>query len=53
MVVIEDLQGWAAFRRPLEYKMICSGGQLIPVPPQWTSISYPGCSQTSKENRKR
>jgi putative transposase len=48
-------QGWAEFRRQLEYKeykMICSGGQLIPVAPQRTSISCPGYGHVSAETRK-
>jgi predicted RNA-binding Zn-ribbon protein involved in translation (DUF1610 family) len=44
-------RGWAEFRRQLEYKMICSGGQLIPVPPPRTSIACPRCGHISKENR--
>jgi putative transposase len=26
-------QGWGEFRRQMEYKMILSGGLLVPVPP--------------------
>jgi putative transposase len=45
-------QGWGEFRRQLEYKMLWSGGLFIPVPPQKTSITCPGCGHISKENRK-
>ena len=32
--------------------MLWSGGLFIPVPPQKTSITCPGCGHISKENRK-
>jgi putative transposase len=46
-------QGWGEFRRQMKYKMIWTGGLLVPVPPQNTSTPCPGCGQISKENRKR
>jgi putative transposase len=45
-------QGWGEFRRQLKYKMLCSGGLFIPVPPQKTSIACPKCGESSKETRK-
>jgi putative transposase len=46
-------QGWGEFRRQMEYKMIWTGGLLVPVPPQNTSTPCPGCGHISKENRKK
>jgi putative transposase len=43
-------QGWGEFRRQLEYKMLCSGGMFIPVPPKGTSITCPKCGHVSEEN---
>jgi putative transposase len=45
-------QGWAEFRRQLEYKMLWVGGLLLAVPPQNTSSTCPRCGHVSKENRK-
>ena len=46
-------QGWGEFRRQMKYKMIWTGGLLVPVPPQNTSTTCPGCGQISKENGKK
>ena len=45
-------QGWGEFRRQLEYKMEWAGGQVIKVPPQYTSQECPTCRYMSKGNRK-
>jgi putative transposase len=45
-------QGWAEFRRQLEYKVQWSGGMLLAVPPHHTSQTCPDCGQVAKENRK-
>jgi putative transposase len=45
-------QGWAEFRRQLEYKQLWTGGELIAVPPQYTSQTCPSCGTVSQENRK-
>ena len=37
----------------MKYKMIWTGGLLVPVPPQNTSTTCPGCGHISKENRKK
>ena len=34
-------QGWAEFRRQLDYKLAWNGGHLIAVPPQNTSRTVP------------
>ncbi len=44
-------QGWCAFRRQLEYKQAWLGGQLIAVPPQYTSQRCACCGHTEKANR--
>jgi len=44
-------QGWAEFRRQLEYKMAWNGGFVIAVPPQYTSQTCPCCGHVSKDNR--
>lgn len=44
-------QGWAEFRRQLEYKLAWAGGQLIAVPPHHTSRTCPGCGHVAQENR--
>ncbi len=44
-------QGWFEFRRQLEYKLAWNGGQLIAVPPQYTSQSCPCCGHVSRDNR--
>jgi putative transposase len=45
-------QGWSEFRRQLDYKLVCSGGWLIAVPPQNTSRTCPVCRYVASENRK-
>ena len=45
-------QGWAEFRRQLEYKLAWSGGWLIAVPPQHTSRTCPACDHVSADNRR-
>lgn len=44
-------QGWFEFRRQLEYKLAWTGGQLIAVPPQYTSQRCSCCGTVAKENR--
>jgi putative transposase len=45
-------QGWAEFRRQLEYKMLWGGGLLIAVPAINTSRTCPCCGHVSKDSRK-
>jgi putative transposase len=45
-------QGWFEFRRQLEYKQNWAGGEVIAVPPQYTSQRCSCCGSVSKENRK-
>lgn len=45
-------QGWGVFRSQLEYKLEWTGGMLLAVPPQNTSLTCPHCDSISKENRK-
>jgi putative transposase len=45
-------QGWAEFRRQLEYKVLWAGGLFIAVPPHNTSQTCPGCGHVSADNRK-
>jgi putative transposase len=45
-------QGWAEYRRQLEYKMRWAGGQIIAVPAMNTSKKCPSCGHVSEENRK-
>jgi putative transposase len=45
-------QGWAEFRRQLEYKMQWMGGRCIAVPPQYTSQTCPTCGHVSAGNRR-
>lgn len=45
-------QGWSEFRRQLSYKLEWRGGELIAVPPQYTSQTCPNCGHVSAENRK-
>jgi putative transposase len=45
-------QGWAEFRRQLEYKMLWVGGLFLAVPPQNTSRTCPHCGHVSGDNRK-
>jgi len=44
-------QGWAEFRRQLEYKQSWHGGEVIAVAPQYTSQRC-CCGTVSKDNRK-
>jgi len=44
-------QGWAEFRRQLEYKMLWAGGLLLAVPPKNTSAICPSCGRVSGKNR--
>jgi putative transposase len=44
-------QGWFEFRRQLEYKLAWNGGQLIAVPPHYTSQTCPCCGHVSRDNR--
>lgn len=45
-------QGWAEFRRQLEYKEAWLGGMVIAVPPRNTSRTCPVCGHISADNRK-
>jgi len=45
-------QGWAEFRRQLDYKLNWNGGLLIAVPPQNTSRTCPCCGCVSADNRR-
>ena len=45
-------QGWAEFRRQLGYKLNWKGGELVLVPPHYTSQTCPMCGHVSSENRK-
>lgn len=45
-------QGWGELSRQLEYKLNWLGGQLVKVPPQYTSQACNECGHVSKENRK-
>jgi putative transposase len=45
-------QGWAEFRRQLDYKMLWAGGLFLSVPPQNTSRTCPECGHVSGDNRK-
>lgn len=45
-------QGWNEFLRQLDYKMNWRGGELIKVPPHYTSQTCSGCGHVSKNNRK-
>jgi len=44
-------QGWAEFRRQLEYKLDWNGAMLVVVPAQYTSQTCPECGCISAENR--
>lgn len=44
-------QGWAEFRRQLEYKQAWRGGDVLAVPPRNTSRTCPCCGHVSAENR--
>jgi putative transposase len=45
-------QGWAEFRRQLEYKQAWRGGEVLAVPPSNTSRTCPRCGHVSVDNRK-
>ncbi|SEL65385.1 RNA-guided endonuclease InsQ/TnpB family protein [Ectothiorhodospira marina] len=45
-------QGWAEFRRQLEYKQTWRGGMVIAVNPRNTSRMCPACGHVDKANRK-
>ena len=45
-------QGWAEFRRQLDYKLQWNGGWLVAVPPHNTSRTCPACGHVSADNRK-
>jgi len=44
-------QGWAEFRRQLEYKQVWRGGDVLTVLPKNTSRTCPACGHVSAENR--
>lgn len=44
-------QGWYEMRRQLEYKQLWRGGQVLAVPPAYTSQRCACCGHTAKENR--
>jgi putative transposase len=44
-------QGWRTFRTMLEYKQGWRGGEVIAVPPRYTSQECPECHHVSKLNR--
>ncbi|EHN6577954.1 transposase [Salmonella enterica subsp. enterica serovar Anecho] len=44
-------QGWYEMRRQLEYKQLWQGGQVLAVPPAYTSQRCACCGHTAKENR--
>ncbi|EGI6330205.1 IS200/IS605 family element transposase accessory protein TnpB [Salmonella enterica subsp. enterica serovar Adelaide] len=44
-------QGWYEMRRQLEYKQLWCGGQVLEVPPAYTSQRCACCGHTAKENR--
>jgi putative transposase len=44
-------QGWAEFRRQLDYKVNWAGGTLLSLPAHHTSQTCPCCGHVSKENR--
>jgi putative transposase len=45
-------QGWGGFRRMLEYKAAWWGGQVVAVPPEYTSQTCPLCAHISPDNRR-
>jgi putative transposase len=45
-------QGWAGFRRMLEYKQLWRGGLTLAVPPHHTSQECPACHFLHPDNRK-
>ncbi len=44
-------QGWYEMRRQLEYKELWRGGQILAVPPAYTSQRCACCGHKAKENR--
>ncbi|MDF7290366.1 transposase, partial [Proteus mirabilis] len=44
-------QGWYEMRRQLEYKQLWQGGQVLAIPPAYTSQKCAYCGHTAKENR--
>jgi len=44
-------QGWYEMRRQLEYKQLWRGGQVLAIPPAYTSQRCSCCGHTAKENR--
>lgn len=44
-------QGWHEMRRQLEYKQLWRSGQVLAVPPAYTSQRCACCGHTAKENR--
>ncbi|WP_140407765.1 RNA-guided endonuclease InsQ/TnpB family protein, partial [Escherichia coli] len=44
-------QGWYEMRRQLEYKQLWRGGQVLAVPPAYTSQRCAGCGHTATEKR--
>ncbi len=44
-------QGWYEMRRQLEYKQLWQGGQVLAVPPAYTSQRCACCGHIGKENR--
>lgn len=44
-------QGWYEMRRQLEYKQLWCGGQVLAIPPGYTSQRCACCGHTAKENR--
>ena len=44
-------QGWAEFRRQLDYKLAWRGGVLLAVPAHHTSQTCPECGHVAQENR--
>lgn len=44
-------QGWRMFRRMLEYKQMWRGGEVVAVPPRYTSQECPKCHHICTENR--
>ncbi|HBM9260245.1 TPA: transposase [Citrobacter freundii] len=44
-------QGWGELRRKLEYKQAWLGGNLLAIPPAYTSQRCACCGYTSKDNR--
>ena len=44
-------QGWFEFKRQIEYKQVWRGGDVLAVPPQYTSQRCSCCGTVSKENR--